>query len=263
MIMLCQVVNVNGFSSLSLQSTPTLTSSIKSNEFSRARMSTTSMNMNMISDDNKQIQDIKKGVTSLTFAAMIALSTAGVTPGVAQAYEDYTEMNDIETVETVIKSLKESSGNAKASFKTFESISDIITEGKGVGGMISSSGVRLERGYVADEDTTIYNPGLSLLTETEKGRIVDAVIQNRKENLKKKTWSADNEVAFDFLKTRLDPLHMVELKGYLGILPIYGAAVYISSLAFQQFARPLFSSAYLLSAAAIFVPILFLIAKGV
>ena len=138
MIMLCQVVNVNGFSSLSLQSTPTLTSSIKSNEFSRARMSTTSMNMNMISDDNKQIQDIKKGVTSLTFAAMIALSTAGVTPGVAQAYEDYTEMNDIETVETVIKSLKESSGNAKASFKTFESISDIITEGKGVGGMISS-----------------------------------------------------------------------------------------------------------------------------
>ena len=92
----------------------------------------------MMSDNNKQIQDIKKGVTSLTFAAMIALSTAGVTPGVAQAYEDYTEMNDIETVETVIKSLKESSGNAKASFKTFESISDIITEGKGVGGMISS-----------------------------------------------------------------------------------------------------------------------------
>ena len=92
----------------------------------------------MMSDNNKQIQDIKKGVTSLTFAAMIALSTASVTPGVAQAYEDYTEMNDIETVETVIKSLQESSGNAAASFKTFESISDIITEGKGVGGMISS-----------------------------------------------------------------------------------------------------------------------------
>lgn len=123
--------------------------------------------------------------------------------------------------------------------------------------------MRLERGYVADEDTTIYNPGLSLLTESEKTRIVDAVIQNRKENIAKKTWSKDNEFAFEFLKTKLDPLHMVELKGYLGILPFYGAACYLAALAVQQVARDFFSAAYIVSAAAVFLPIFVLILKGV
>jgi hypothetical protein len=56
---------------------------------------------------------------------------------------------------------------------------------------------------------------------------------------------------------------MVELKGYLGILPIYGALVYLVSLGVQQFARDLFSTAYIISAAAIFLPALLLIAKGV
>ena len=78
-----------------------------------------------------------------------------------------------------------------------------------------SAGVTLERGYVADEDTTIYNPGLSLLTESEKNSLVNAIIENRKGNIASNSWSQDNEYAFDFLKTRLDPLHMYELKGYL------------------------------------------------
>ena len=125
------------------------------------------------------------------------------------------------------------------------------------------AGVKLERGFVADEDTTIYNPGLSLLTESEKDKIVNAVIQNRKENKAKKTWSTDNEFAFDFLKTKLDPLHMAELKGYLGVLPIYGAAVYVVALGVQQFARDLFAPAYVISAVAIFLPALALILKGV
>ena len=119
------------------------------------------------------------------------------------------------------------------------------------------------RGFVADEDTTIYNPGLSLLTESEKTKIVDATIQNRKENIAKKTWNQDNEFAYGSLKSRLDPLHMVELKGYLGILPFYGAAIYLVSLGVQQFARDFFAAAYIASAAAVFLPILLLIAKGV
>ncbi len=123
--------------------------------------------------------------------------------------------------------------------------------------------MKLERGFVADEDTTIYNPGLSLLTESEKGRIVDAVIQNKKQNIAKNTWSKDNEFAFDYIVSKLDPLHMVELKGYLGILPFYGAAVYLAALVVQQFARDLFPVAYIASAAAIFLPVLVLIAKGV
>lgn len=97
-----------------------------------------------------------------------------------------------------------------------------------------SAGVKLERGYVADEDTTIYNPGLSLLTESEKTSLVNAVIENRKGNLAANTWSQDNEYAFDFLKTRLDPLHMTELKGYLKFFPFLGGLVYLAALGVQQ-----------------------------
>lgn len=56
---------------------------------------------------------------------------------------------------------------------------------------------------------------------------------------------------------------MVELKGYLGILPIYGAVVYLVAIAVQQIARDLFAPAYVISAVAIFLPALFLIIKGV
>uniref|UniRef100_A0A7S3V7P7 Uncharacterized protein n=1 Tax=Chaetoceros debilis TaxID=122233 RepID=A0A7S3V7P7_9STRA len=197
-------------------------------------------------------------IASLSLATMISLSTMTTTLP-AQAYEDY---DDVDTVETTIQALKDASGSVDASFKVFESINEIITEGKGVGGSLSAKGVNLERGFVADEDTTIYNPGLSLLTESEKNRIVDAVIENRKNNVATKTWSKNNEYAYDSIKTRMDPLHMVELKGYLGVLPFYGAAVYLAALAVQQIARDFFSTAYIISAGAIFLPILLLVLKG-
>jgi len=197
-------------------------------------------------------------IASLSLATMISLS-AMTTALPVQAYDDY---DDVDTVETTIQALKDATGSVDASFKVFESINEIITEGKGVGGSLSAKGVNLERGFVADEDTTIYNPGLSLLTESEKNRIVDAVIENRKNNVAKKTWSANNEYAYDSIKTRMDPLHMVELKGYLGVLPFYGAAVYLAALAVQQIARDFFSTAYIISAGAIFLPILLLVLKG-
>ncbi len=109
---------------------------------------------------------------------------------------------------------------------------------------------------------SISTVGLSLLTESEKNRIVDAVIENRKNNVAQKTWSANNEYAYDSIKTRMDPLHMVELKGYLGVLPFYGAAVYLAALAVQQIARDFFSTAYIISAGAIFLPIVVLVLKG-
>lgn len=155
-----------------------------------------------------------------------------------------------------------SSSTAK-SFKAMEAINDIITEGKGVGGSVGYNGVRLERGYVADEDTTIYNPGLTLLTESEKTSLVDAMIANRKGNVASNTWSQDNEYAFDSLKTRLDPLHMVELKGYLKFLPFLGGAMYLVALGVQQFARGLFEVAYVVSALVVFIPIFIFIAAGV
>lgn len=221
----------------------------------------TSLNAQQQIRRNDSSQSLQKSLASLTVAGALAFSALQpIAP--ATAYEDYSGMDDVDTVANVVQSLKDSSGDTAASFKAFESINEIITEGKGVGGMISSSGVKLERGFVADEDTTIYNPGLTLLTESEKTKIVDAIIQNRKENISKKSWNSDNEFAYESLKARLDPLHMAELKGYLGILPFYGAAVYLLSLGVQQFARDLFSGAYIVSALAVFFPIAVLILKG-
>ena len=44
-----------------------------------------------------------------------------------------------DTVQEVLQSLKTSSGDEDATFKTFENIAGIITEGKGVGGMVNYS----------------------------------------------------------------------------------------------------------------------------
>ena len=100
--------------------------------------------------------------------------------------------------------------------------------------LVIQDGVKLNQGYVADEDTTIYNPGLTLLTSSEKERLVSAIIENRKIGLSANHWPENNEYAFDFLKQKLDPLHMYELQGYLGILPFYGAVVYLVGLWAQQ-----------------------------
>ena len=58
-----------------------------------------------------------------------------------------------QTVQEALKSLKDASGDSQLTFKAYENIADIITEGKGVGGSINYKGVQLQRGYIADEDT--------------------------------------------------------------------------------------------------------------
>ena len=87
-----------------------------------------------------EMENMKKGMASLLVASTICLSTLSINSPAATAYDDYSysDMNDVDTVEKVVKSLKDASGDAAASFKAFESINEIITEGKGVGGMISS-----------------------------------------------------------------------------------------------------------------------------
>lgn len=108
----------------------------------------------------------------------------------------------------------------------------------------------------------IYNPGLTLLSESEKTSLVDAVIQNRKSNMLQSSWSEDNQLGYEFLKQKLDPFHTVELKGYLKILPFYGAAVYLATLFIQQNARQFFTAAYIAGAVMIFAPIFVLISIG-
>ena len=116
---------------------------------------------------------------------------------------------------------------------------------------------------MSDEDTSIYNPGLTLLTESEKERLVSAVIENQKVGLKQNQWPENNEFAYDFLKTKLDPLHMVEVRGYLGVLPFYAAVVYGATFAAQQILdRELFPVAYGMAAVSVFFPIFALVAAG-
>ena len=71
----------------------------------------------------------------------------------AMAYDssDYASA----TVKEAIQQLQSSAGNAEETFKAFENINEIITEGKGVGGSINYKGIQLDRGYIADEDTSI------------------------------------------------------------------------------------------------------------
>lgn len=199
--------------------------------------------------------------TALAVSLAIALAAGTATTALpANAYipSDYAS----DTVQTAIQDLKSSSGKNEETFKVYESIAAIITEGKGIGGQINYKGIELERGYVADEDTSIYNPGLSLLTESEKERLVEGVIDTRKAGLKAKEWSENNEYAYEFLRTKLDPLHMVELRGFLNIVPFYGAAIYIAVVAVQQIFRDAFQAAYLIGVAAFFLPIVGLVLAG-
>ena len=204
-----------------------------------------------------------RAVATASLAATVAFSPLGETnSGVANAYEasDYAS----ETVTAAVKSLKDAEGDKARSFQAFEDIGAIIAEGKGIGGKVDYNGVQLERGFVADEDTSIYNPGLSLLTESVKDRIVEGIVKNRKVGLaKKNAWSEENEAGFSQLKFLLDPLHMYELSGYLKILPFYGAAVYLVTFFIQQNFRGIFPVAYFVGALAVFAPIAALIFAGV
>lgn len=195
--------------------------------------------------------------TQLLFSPLLSSSS------MAFAYNyDESDKYASETVTNVVSKLQSSAGDVDATFNTLEEVAKIITEGKGVGGTLTYDGVKLNEGFVADEDTTIYNPGLTLLTSSEKERLVNAIVDNRQISLSTQHWSENNEYAFDFLKQKLDPLHMHELEGYLGILPFYGAALYLVALFVQKNARGIFPLVYGLCALGIFGPVLLLVATG-
>jgi hypothetical protein len=126
----------------------------------------------------------------------------------------------------------------------------------------NTEGIALERGYIADEDTTIYNPGLTLLTGSEKERLVEAIVDSRKVGVSQNQWNDNNELAFDFLRGSLDPLHTYELSGFLSFVPVYGAILYLAVFVVQQVARNLFPTAYLIGVAAFALPIIALVAAG-
>jgi hypothetical protein len=197
----------------------------------------------------------KAAAASLALCSVLLLTTAGAAPALAYESTDYAS----ETVQAAVKSVNDAVGNVGATVQAFENIAEIITEGKGVGGEINFKGVQLDRGFVADEDTAIYNPGLTLLTESEKDRLVEAIVQSKKMSSE---WNPDTEAGYSFLRERLDPLHMYELRGYLTIVPFYGAALYLAALAAQQLARDIFPAVYIACALAVFVPAIVLVFLG-
>lgn len=209
---------------------------------------------------------IVRSLAAISLASMVVISSTWFL-GPPQALAISGSTGDgldyaSETVQTVLQGLKENSGNADGTVRVLEEIAAIITEGKGVGGEINYQGIQLERGYVSDEDTTIYNPGLSLLTESEKTKIMEGIVESRKAGLSTDQWNIDTEAGFAFVRDRIDPLHMYELKGYLQIVPFYVAVLYGAVLAVQQFARDLFAPAYVVAALLFFAPIVVLVSIG-
>jgi hypothetical protein len=79
--------------------------------------------------------NIPQVVASTLVATTVWLGSSSFHPVYAYDTSDYAS----ETVQEVLQSLKTSSGNEDATFKTFENIAGIITEGKGVGGMVNYS----------------------------------------------------------------------------------------------------------------------------
>ena len=221
-------------------SIPQTTSIISSRRHRLSLQKDNNNNEDDINSNSIQHSPIISTVTAASLALTLSLTPILTSnPQIVNAYEesDYAS----ETVTNVVSQLKSTAGDVDGTFTTLEDIAKIITEGKGVGGTLTYDGVKLNEGQnVADEDTTIYNPGLTLLTSSEKERLVSAIIDNRKVGLSTSHWSENNEFAFDFLKQKLDPLHMYELEGYLGILPFYGAALYLVALFVQKNARGIF-----------------------
>lgn len=209
-------------------------------------------------DLQAQKQSFENVLASSFLAASVAIAATNPLPAQAYSPNDYVS----DTVQDVIATLKQSRGNMEGTFQAYESVAEIISEGKGVGGMVNYKGVQLDRGYIADEDTSVYNPGLTLLTESEKERLTEAVVDARKEGFRQGKWDENIERAFAEVKGKLDPFHTYELKGYLGLVPYYGAILYLGVFVIQQFARGLFPAAYGLGVLAFFGPIIAIIAAG-
>lgn len=89
-------------------------------------------------NNNNNKPDTTNTLASNLLATSIAIAAAtatGFSPTTVQAYDPSDYASD--TVQETVQALKKSTGDIEATFKTYESIASIVTEGKGVGGMIN------------------------------------------------------------------------------------------------------------------------------
>ena len=91
---------------------------------------------NSISSESRVVGQLGRQAAATTLAASLAIAVASTTlPANAYLPSDYAS----DTVQTAIKDLKAASGKADETFKVYEGIAAIITEGRGVGGQINYS----------------------------------------------------------------------------------------------------------------------------
>lgn len=202
---------------------------------------------------------------SVALAASMFLVAVVDDDRAAMAYrpDDYAG----DAVANAVIMLRESSSSGDAANgndvgRAFDEINSIIREGKGVGGTINFQGVNLERGYVANEDTTIYNPGLTLLTESEKERLVEASVLARNGLISRDAWTSENQISFEYIREKLDPYHTYELSGYLRNAPLYVGIAYLLAIGTQLFLRGIFPVAYFVLVFLTILPALVYIALG-
>lgn len=80
---------------------------------------------------------LENSIASSVVAASLFLASSTFSPLPVQAYSDSDYAS--ETVQEVIGTLKSNAGNVDGTFKAYETVAEIITEGKGVGGMVNYS----------------------------------------------------------------------------------------------------------------------------
>lgn len=78
---------------------------------------------------------MENALASSVLAVSLAVAAANPLPAQAYSESDYAS----ETVQEVIATLKQKQGSIDGTFEAFETVAEIISEGKGVGGMVNYS----------------------------------------------------------------------------------------------------------------------------
>ncbi|GMI43585.1 hypothetical protein TeGR_g6631, partial [Tetraparma gracilis] len=142
-----------------------------------------------------------------------------------------------------------------ALLETFESLGSLISSGADVGGSVSflsNPGMSSVSSFDTGEDSSIYNPGLSLLSDDEKQALVASLRSLHNNPLLDKPLETDRA----YLLSLLDPLRLSSLAPYLHVLPLAAAGAYSLALAAMVFAREVFPALYVgIAAAALVLPI--------
>ena len=133
---------------------PNVSSSKSSNKAAAVRSSPSSVDVTTKSQTLLPSL-VQKGLSTLALATAITISSSTAILPTAYAESDYatetsttattsvssfsSNVSPEDTVEVVIQNLKDATGDSSKTIKVFENISEIITEGAGVGGSLSYS----------------------------------------------------------------------------------------------------------------------------